>query len=107
MNPIFYSPCSECKRKTERFNDMYWFCDVCAFTINKKKYERITSRIMKVLNEDEDEKEDNAIHSKWVFSSYEGEPWCECLNCGFVPSKKAYKESHKCCSECGAIMNEK
>ena len=47
------------------------------------------------------------IHSKWVFSGYEGEPWCECLNCGFVPSKKAYKESHKCCSECGAIMDEK
>ena len=57
MNPIFYSPCLECKRKTEQFDNAHTFCDVCALTINKKKYERITSKITKFLNEDEDEME--------------------------------------------------
>ena len=48
---------------------------------------------------------DAVVHAEWIFSPYEGEPWCECSNCYYTPSRKAYKEAHRVCHCCGAIMD--
>lgn len=48
---------------------------------------------------------EQTVHAKWIFNPYEGEPWCECSNCYYTPSRKAYKEAHRCCPCCGALMD--
>lgn len=50
---------------------------------------------------------DVMVHARWIFNPYEGEPWCECSNCYYTPSRKAYKEAHRCCPCCGAKMDRR
>lgn len=50
MQPIFYSPCEECKHKDQLYGESYSYCEVCALEVRKKNHERLAKEIMNFLN---------------------------------------------------------